>query len=106
MGSGGQVKKRTAAQIKKAVELLKLQRQGIPRHSFFGDDNHHIIDQQVRVLEDALKMDVVDLEDASDNAHDEARVAAFDWVLCKTDDALVEEDDLWVKKAVAAGGKA
>ena len=44
---------KTNKEIDETIGLLKLQRLGIPRHSFFGDDNHANIDAQVEVLEKA-----------------------------------------------------
>lgn len=99
------MEKRSDAEINRQIELLRLQRTTIPRISGFGDNNHHSIDAQIRVLEIALKKDWLDLEEMYDESEDESRRNAFAWVLCESDDALVDEDDSWVAKAVAAATK-
>lgn len=90
---------KTRKEIKDQIELLKLQRKGIPHHSGFGDDNWASIDMQVRVLELALEQDEMEIEVALEDAEDQARRDALDWVLGNTDEDLVEPSDPWVKKA-------
>lgn len=97
------MEKRTAKTINRTIELLKLQRIGIAERSFFGENNHASIDATVRILERALKQDPLDIEEARDAHMDDENLdilAVYDWVLCETDDAPVEEDDPFVKKAL------
>lgn len=92
------------SEIKNQIKLLKLQRTAIARHSFFGDDNHSNIDRQVEILEEALNLDEMDLEELQEASHeegDEAVLQAYDWVLGNLAEDLVESDDPFVKKALA-----
>ena len=96
-------------EIQKQIDLLKLQRQAIPAFSHFGDNNRRNIDDQLGVLESALVKNELSIEDARDGADDDgcsqATSDAYCWVLEEYDEPLVEEDDLWVKKALAANKK-
>ncbi len=95
---------KTKKEIQAMIDLLKLQRQGIPATSGFGDDNHGNIDSQVAILEKALKLDDLDIEDNRDECckhGSEIALSAWDW-LCGDGDNLVEEDDQWVERSRTA----
>jgi len=84
------------------IELLKLQRLGIPKTSGFGDDNHGSIDAQVSALTRALKQDEDEIRTATDAAYDcgnESAANVLGWVLGEQEPP-VEEDDQWVKKGL------
>ena len=101
------MKVKSAAEIKRMIGLLKLQRKGIPAYSGFGDNNHQRLDEAIKALESLPTSDKVlfgmkfDLSDREDHALDLDRrgeADAYAWVLHSIDD-LVEENDHWVKKA-------
>jgi hypothetical protein len=41
--------------IEEAIQLLLKLREKLPRTSFFGDDNHKVIDLQIKVLKREIK---------------------------------------------------
>lgn len=93
---------RTAKEIRGMIALLRLQRAAIPRHSAFGDDNHARIDTEISCLESAVKADagmVESLREGEYEAYDDTKLRIYDWVLNESDEAPVEADDIWVKKA-------
>jgi hypothetical protein len=99
---------RPAAEIREQLRLLKLQREAMPRHSAFGDDNHASLDRSIEALERAIKGErdkILRMREMAWDAEDynAGEVAALDWVLCDSDDLPVEdgEADVWVKKALA-----
>lgn len=90
---------KTKQQIEKMVELLGLQRDGIPHYSHFGDDNYESIDGQAHILKMALLKGEGWVEDYRDGPCSDDALRACDWVLGESDEPLVEGDDVWVQKA-------
>jgi hypothetical protein len=103
---------KTEQQIKDQLELLRLERLGIPQRNFFGEDNWTPIDARTGILHDQLESpkSKTAVEDMRDNALElggdapdpalQARIEALDWLLGDHDD-MVEADDNWVKKGRA-----
>ena len=91
-------------ELQDMIALLKLQRIGIPPKDVFGEDNHGPIDQQILILEMYVREETRAISDSLHKAHNDSnldRLRAHDWARGECDEPPVEDNDIWVKKALA-----
>lgn len=92
---------RTEKEIERQLDLVKRLRAVMPERSFFGDDNWAKLDAQALILERAKsgrwgEEELIERRDEYTEEYEENadRIDAIDWLLCETDDDLVEEGDI------------
>ncbi len=100
---------KTIKEIKDCIKKLKLLRTGMPHYSLFGDDNYKEIDTEINILDRCLKENLqeANLEHRLSNRLDEIDatgeddtedplIKAYDWLLGKSEEELVTDEDIKV----------
>ena len=91
------MKKRTEKEIEKVIVGIKKERKRLPEFSIFEDNNWETFDEEIKTLEECLKLDETDIEgklnellDACDSLGidpcENYAIKVYDWVLDKTDE--------------------
>ena len=80
---------RTPDEVLRQIEGIRKQRERLPEHNFFGDDNYAAFDAQIEILQGSKTYD--DYEDDESYTETEA-YRAKEWLEGNSDEDLFDEE--------------